>query len=343
MSRPTVTEPIVRVPEIGELEKICQLARKCYGDTHNEFIYDAQAMADAYAEGSYIPIIGEDPGSGALIGHLCLMRHEWTSMVPVIELAFIDHEYRCPGLSMKLGAKVKAVAADLQVPGLMDFCVTTHKMSQKATKMIDMMPCSMFMNLIPQGLDAQQMLTTGQKKGTSINYYQAYDHSPMTVYPPEKHQAMIEEIYGWLDLPRTYASGNRGALPKKADLVLRHSPHQRENISDILIKSDGADLEEQLKHALEECRGYNRDSIFIFAPLASPSAPHIHDVAAALGFSFSGIMPHVAQGKDSFFMQWLRDPIQMTAIQTYGDEGRRLYDYVLDCMIDTLMQRSSAQ
>ncbi|WP_319760481.1 hypothetical protein [Maridesulfovibrio sp.] len=84
----------------------------------------------------------------------------------------------------------------------------------------------------------------------------------------------------------------------------------------------------KIHELLQRCLRKHKDAIYVFIPTNVPSSPLLVEQLEKVGFSFSGIMPHIHDGHDRITLQWINKTIDLEAIKVYGDNGRKIFDYV---------------
>jgi len=326
--RPTVKDAVVRSPKLEELAEICRLAWRCYGFSQEEFIYDLDALTKKVTSGEFKPVVAFDPTSGNMIGHLGLKYHDPKAKVPELGLAFIDPAYRCPGLSGQLGVAAFKMAKEHGDAGVFDCSVTTHTFSQKGMQNhLGSRPCGLFMGIAASGMQAKELGTSKQEKGSVINHYFAFDRSPGTIHVPPRHQAMVAEIYQWLELPREFGTPDTQSPSGKSSVSIFPLPDEL-NVAFVIVHTIGAETVDEVAKGLRQCKRDRRDAVYAFLPLGVSSSPYLVEQCERMGFSFAGIMPHIHDGDDRMLMQYVSIPIDTEKIRVYGDMSRKLFAYI---------------
>jgi anti-sigma regulatory factor (Ser/Thr protein kinase) len=326
--RPTVKDPDIRLTRVDEMAEVCRLAWRCYGFTQEAFLYDLDALTRKVEKGEFKSVVAIDPDSGNLIGHAGFKYHDPSAKVPELGLAFVDPAYRSPGLPLKMAAKLFAVARAEGDRGIFDCSVTTHTFSQKGMQEMGSRPCCLMLGIAASGMQAKELATSRQEKGSVMNHYFAIDRSPETVYFPERHQAMIAEIYRWLEVPRTF--GEPAPVdPERASAVSVFPLPDELNVAFVDVHSIGGETAHEVAEGLRRCRAKRMDAVYAFLPAHDAASPALVEACEGMGFFFAGIMPHIHDGHDRFLLQYVGIPLDMDAIRMYGDMSRRLKEYVV--------------
>jgi anti-sigma regulatory factor (Ser/Thr protein kinase) len=328
--RPTVKDAVIRPPEQHELAEVCRLAWRCYGYTQEDLLYDLDLLTKKFLSGEFKPVVAFDPASGAMIGHGGLKYHDPKVKVSELGLAFVDPAYRCPGLSARMGTAVFDIARENGDAGVFDCSVTTHTFSQKGMQeFLGSRPCSLLMGIAASGMQAKELATSEQEKGSVMNHYFAFDRSPGTIYVSPRHQAMVDEIYHWLELPREFGVPEMEPPPGESAVSVFPLPDEL-NVAFIIAHTIGTDTVDEVAQGLRQCKRDCRDAVYAFLPLGVSSSPYLVEQCERLGFSFAGIMPHIHDGDDRILMQHVSIPLDPEKIRLYGDMSRKLFSYILE-------------
>jgi len=327
--RVTVKEPEVRLAEVTELPEVCRLAWRCYGFTQEEFLYDKDALIKKVENGEFTPVIAIDPDSGNMIGHIGFKYHDPAVKVPELGLAFVDPAYRSPGLPKTMAQVLFDLAEAEGDKGIFDCSVTTHTFSQQAMHEMGSRPCSLLMGIAADGMQAKELATSRQEKGSTINHYYAFDRTPRTLYVSPRHHDMVAEIYDWLELPRTLEAGSVDPATGESSVSVFPLPDEL-NVAFVIVHTIGESTAQDVADGLHQCKRDRRDAVYAFLPMGVAESPQLMEQCERMGFSFAGVMPHIHDGDDRLLMQYIDIPLNLDAIRMYGDMSRKLFDYIKD-------------
>ncbi|WDP91484.1 MAG: GNAT family N-acetyltransferase [Desulfobacter sp.] len=322
------SEPVIRLTELSELQDVMRLAWKCYGYTQEALLYDINALKQKVESGELISIIAIDTTREAVIGHIGLKHHDNAVNVPEMGLAFVDPAYRKGGLAIALGKKAMEFARLNNYPGVFDCSVTTHTFSQQGMQAIGSRPCGVLFGIVAEGMQARQLETSNQEKGSVINHYYAFDRSQRTVYIPPRHQDMVFQIYKWLELPREFKAGDMKPASGLSNVSILPMPEEH-NAAFIVVHTIGRKTKEEVKTALCEFKRKRADAVYVFLPLESCHLCWLVEQLEKEGFGFAGIMPHIHDGGDRLLMQYLSFQVNPSSIKLYGAMPQKLFNYIL--------------
>nr|WP_320114944.1 ATP-binding protein [uncultured Desulfuromonas sp.] len=328
--RLTVDDFEIHCPEEHELAEISRLAWKCYGYSQEELLYDLDLLKKKFRCGEYRPVVVIDATTRAMVMHSCLKYHDPNSHVPEYGLAFADPAYRVPRQAVRaMASKAFELARNNGADGVFDCSVTTHTASQKGMQVYcGSQPCSLFFAIAAAGMQARELSTSVQEKGSVINHYFAFNRTVKQVFCPPRHLDIMRCIYQWLELPREFSQPQTCALTGDAETDVFALPDEL-NVVFITVRKIGEQSVEQIGQALRDARLKRRHAVFVFIPLGMPAAPALVDHCEKMGFSFAGLMPHIHDGDDRILMQYVDCPVNLDAIRVYGDHSRQLFDYVV--------------
>lgn len=327
--RPTVKDPIVRMARPDELAEVCRLAWRCYGFTQEEFLYDLQALTKKVENGEFKSVIGIDPESGDMIGHAGFKYHDPSVNVPELGLVFVDPAYRSPGLAPKMTQLLFDMARSEGDKGVFDCSVTTHTFSQKGLQEImGSRPCALMLGIAASGMQAKELATSKQEKGSVVNHYYAIDRTRETIFIPPHHQEMVADIYGWMEVPRDFGVPDMEPPTGTSSISLFPLPDEL-NVAFIIVHAIGADTVKEIADGLQQCRRDRMDAIYLFLPINDKAAAYLIDQCEGMRFFFAGVMPHIHDGQDRALLQFVDIQIDFDAIRVYGDMSRQLKSYVM--------------
>lgn len=325
--RESVKNSICRPSNLEDLPDICRLAWKCYGYTQEEFLYDTNALTEKFKTGEFKSIIIIDTDRNIILGHIGLKYHDPAIKVSEAGLGFLDPTYRFPGATKRLGKAAINLSRNHGDMGMFDCSVTTHTFSQKIIQELGSSPCGLLLGITAMGMTVKELAVSEQTKGSTVNHYYAFDRSPKTIYIPVQHQKMVKQIYQWMELPREIKDSGEKAVSGESSTDVFNLPDEL-NVSFIIVNKIGRESVSDVVKAFEECKGNRKDAVYVMLPTDEPSCPYLVGELEKIGFSFSGVMPHIHNGGDRITLQWLNVKLDMDAIRVYGDKTRKVFDYI---------------
>ena len=326
--RQLVINALCREATEADLAQICRLAWKCYGYTQEDLLYNLDLLKEKFKKGEVKPIIFIDPDSGNMIAHEALKYHDPNVRVPELGLAFIDPAYRCPNLTKRFSKEASRISKEHDDKGLFDCSVTTHIFSQRAVQeYLGSTPCGIMLGIAATGMQAKELTTTQQKKGSIINHYLPFDKTSHKIYIPDHHKKMLQKIYDWMDLPREFLAPEIQEPTGESSIVTFPLPDEL-NVSFIIVNNIGANSVEEIRQSFKSCKNERRDAVYIFIPSGVPYSPYIVKQCEEIGFFFAGIMPHIHNGDDRITLQWLNIDLDFSKIKVYGDKSTVLLNYI---------------
>ncbi len=325
--RPTVKEGVIRIASEDDASEICRLAWRCYGYTQEAVLYDVTLLQKKIASGELVSVVAIDPQSQQIIGHMALKYHD-DSKVPELGLAFIDPSFRCPGLSAMMSGFIARYSQKKGDKGIFDCSVTTHIFSQKANQTeFGSTPCCIMLGIAAKGMQAKELSTVVQEKGSVVNHFLPFMRDKKTVYAPDKHRQMIARIYQWLEMPRNFADIESEKTCGVSEVFSFPLPEEL-NASFIIVNSIGGQTGQEISQNLENWNKNRMDAVYLFLPLCDPGLPEIVTQAEKDGFFFAGVMPHIHAGGDRLLMQYINIDLDPENIRLFGEKSKELFNYI---------------
>jgi hypothetical protein len=214
---------------------------------------------------------------------------------PELGLAFVDPAFRCPGLTKRLAETAFQLARDNGDVGVFDCSVTTHTHSQKAMQeYFGSRPCSLFLGIAAEGMQAKELATTRQEKGSVMNHYYAFDRSGKTVYVTPRINAWAGHLRWW-SCPGSSAA-RPGAAPGPSSGC--GSPAEDAELASWCSRL-GQNTSPRWPR-LHHCRTQRMHAGVRLLPKGM-AGPRPCGTVRAHGFFFAGIMHHIHGGDDRSF------------------------------------------
>jgi serine/threonine-protein kinase RsbW len=222
-------------------------------------------------------------------------------------------------------------AAEQGLRGLYAEAVTVHPFSQKSNlalggfetgvQLADEAPTVTFRQIDDRA--------TRTRTATVLYYFKTSEAPRRVVYPPAHHRAMVQRIYEHGGLGRDVRTGPTGPLPPAARPDLHVDVFPRWSEASLRVTAYGRDLPELVRSRLRELCRRRIDWISLDLPLSDPALPEACASLEALGFSFAGVIPELADG-DVLRLQYLNAvETDLESAQICSDFGRDLYAYVV--------------
>jgi anti-sigma regulatory factor (Ser/Thr protein kinase) len=321
---------IIRQPTVDDLPSIRRLTWRSYGYHYVSQFYDMKKLRAMFESPCYLPAIAVDPETKEALFHIALELESPNDTVPEEGMAFLDPTIRCPGLTSKVSEFLHAIAKQKGFHGIRAETVTTHTQSQKGlAEAYGTIPCAVLLACGKADFVPSDLPIAVQNRVTEITHYCVMDRTPAAVYVPARHARMISEIYGWMDMPRTFMAASPSELPELSKM--QDVPSVEMNRFKINVTTIGKDCVDQIRAKMDEARKNGFEAIYLKLPLDTPATASIADECEKMGLFFAGVVPFALQGRDALVLQWVGVPLDMDAIKIYGDKGRVLFDYVKKC------------
>jgi len=146
-----------------------------------------------------------------------------------------------------------------------------------------------------------------------------------TIFVPERHQAIVTEIYANLQAPMELGI----AAPAGGHGAIRISIGP--SLATIRAEQLGGDTAHQIRHAKREIvERSHAATVYVELPLGDPATPSVAEALEEEGFGFIGVAPCFGpRGDDLLRLAYLVEPLQREPIKTADEFCGRLVDYAL--------------
>jgi hypothetical protein len=159
-------------------------------------------------------------------------------------------------------------------------------------------------------------------------YYFKYLTPPAQakVCAPSRHREVLGRIYGNLGVSceSLEPSGSLG----HGEVTVHYD--RETGAGTIQVNRIGSDTLPEIEQAQRDlCDMAGAAVIGLNLPLAQGTTPYLADAAAALGFFFSGVLPHSAPDGDFLRLQFLNAELNLERLHLASQLARELLAYVL--------------
>ena len=219
--------------------------------------------------------------------------------MPEISTVVTRKEFRGLGLFAKFMNYCMELGKERGFRALMGQPVAFHPLSQKAFLRSGFTPTAVLLAYIPPDIESEYNKDNRRLDlFASVKLLDTEAHS--LLYPPKQLRPFVEKVYRDLgmkyDLQESSRRGDTTQISIQSNQPLRSTK--------IVLHSGAADLEQVLKHAINEAIRRKHEMIELFLSLRAESCPYCYESAKKCGFFFSGLMPG-AENADYLLLQLL--------------------------------------
>jgi len=319
---------VIRRMRADEAVQVSQLMYRAYGNTYfNADVYypDRVAAQDAHGVVASFVAVAAD---GTVVGHYGL---EFDQTGPVAEggQAVVDPAHRSRGLlnQMRDAAGVEARARNLV--GLYGDAVAVHTRTQQLHVSHGGHVCGVELGISPKTEKFRQLAESLQQRVTCLLYFDwLTEPASRTVYVPQRHQALIAEIYQNLRCPVIFGTGVTACQETHGTLTVKYNAES----AAAFVRSElmGADTLAAIRRAKRDLvERSHAEVVFVELPLTDPATPGIAAELEKDGLGFAGVAPHFSTRGDILRLVYLVEPLQREPIKTLEPFAGRLVDYAL--------------
>ena len=306
---------------------------RCYGYTYtNDFIYYPDRVLALIERNLLRSFVGVNP-AGDVVGHSGIIRDHQDSRVAESGMAVVDPRYRHHHLLQSINSQHQRACQEMHLVGTYADAVTVHPITQKANVQIGACETGILLAEVPAITAFRGLAETPHQRGSVVVYYHPIGEAPLRqVYLPPRHKALLESIYGRLDLRRTFCDLSP-ADTADSDPPTGSSLHvelkERRSLARIEVEVAAADLVASVSHKLREVTLQRFDVIHLDLPLGDRTAMAAVDEFARLGFFYGAVIPELREG-DVLRLQYLNNvEVDPDALVLYSDESKRILGEIL--------------
>jgi len=315
----------VRTFQEKDAIKIARIIYRTYGYTYpNEDLYYPDKILNLNKSGELISIVSYDKLHDEIVGHYGLERPN-LMMVAESGQAVVAPKYRSFGLMKKMRNLVENKARELGLEGIFSQPVTTHTFSQQVNEDFGSHVCGFSFGLVPQKMNFKQADKTLSQRGSCVLYFKTLKKRERTINIPNRHRAIVKEIYKNISLP--YKIINRKKTLKEGKVTSNYSSYW--GIGTINVEKIAQDNFKQIKEAF-----YNlifrlkADVIFLNITVEETDIDDLIERVEKEKFFFTGIHPSIINNQDAIRFEYLNGIIDESQIKIYSSEARKIFNYI---------------
>lgn len=319
---------VCRSMEAGEAIEVSRCFFTAYGYSYiHEDVYYPERLAAKNASGDLYSAVAIAPG-GEVVSHAALIFDKNLPGIAEIGMGATKPCYQGNSVVGKLSGLILSEGANRGLNGFYSNTVTVHPYSQKVVSRMKGKECAFF---LAHSLNSTQFKgiseSRSERSSVLVYYLPARPLEMSLIYPPLRHQEVIQSIYNNLGREIQYGppadpSGLTGGT------AMENSLNIRRRTAVINFSHYESDLKDKLKEAIYQIKRGRIEVAEAFLNLNDPLTPCVYDFMEELGFIFTGIMPGV-QGGDRLVMQYFNGfVVDYDSIALYSDFARGLLQYI---------------
>ncbi|MGC9456343.1 MAG: GNAT family N-acetyltransferase [Halothiobacillaceae bacterium] len=291
-----VDDPVVAVEPLDESRAIelARLVYRSYGYSYvYEDIYYPERIRSNHRAGTLASWVARAQ-SGALVGHVALMKDSPESRAVEWGVAVVDPRWRGQGVMKRLLGAVMTAGAEGDAPVFFAHAVTTHPYTQKTCLDYGFQPVALLLGYAPATLRFRGIAESlAQRESTFISVRLQAPLPRADLYLPPAHAPLLRSLFDSLglgeDVPEGEPSRPAEEVPPTTEFVTHLSAGL--NVARIELTRIGADHACMIAHELRRLCLERIDVILLNVDLADPKAPEAVTVAEQNGFVLAGLTP----------------------------------------------------
>lgn len=329
-----ITEKIeydVRGMKASEAIEISKGAYKSHGYTFfDEIIYYPEQIVALNDSGEIISVVAVTK-EDVFMGHAALHYPEPGAKIVELTFIFVSPEYRGQGCMKRMLDFLFTAPKAYKLEGVYAFAVANHIYSQKTMVGHGLIDCGIELATSPatwvfKGISKGE----SQRISVALSFKYLEKPDPLTLYPPARHKAMIEKLYGNMGAEHDF-SVPPYQKPHFADneSVIDTRVYASEGNAEIFIKKYGANVVHEIKGILKNLLCVEQiAAINLYLSLEDPLTFFMSPAFEEIDFFFSGILPKTRVG-DAIILQFLNNiSFNYDKIIAYSDNAKEILAYI---------------
>lgn len=321
----------VRRMKASEAIEISKGAYKSHGFTFfDEVIYYPEQIVALNDSGEMISTVAATKDD-VFMGHAALHYPEPGARIAELTFIFVSPEYRGQGCMKMMLDFLFATPKRYDLEGVYAFAVANHIYSQKTMVGHGLVDCGVELATSPA-----TWIFKGISKGESqrisvvLSFKYLQKPEPLTLYPPARHRAMVEKLYGNLGAEHDYAVPTFAEPPFTDDhSVIYTKVYASEGNAEIFIEKYGSNVVREIKKILKNLLCVEQiAAINLYLGMEDHLTYFASPAFEESGFFFSGIMPKTRVG-DAIILQFLNNiSFDYDKVTAYSDNAKEIIAYI---------------
>lgn len=301
---------------------------RVYEYSYFEYAYFPEKIRDLIESGLQVSVVALNQDNEIIAYQSYVKRHPG-AFVAELEAGIVDPRYRGRGIFERSAKIITDYAREQGLYGLFIEAVAVHPYSQKTSLAAGAIETGILPGLIPARFNFKKIAKVIKQRHTAVLMYNRLNPEPdRTVYPPCRHRAIIEKIYDYGVLNRTF--GDDTEWPEGMDKLshLEINVNRDMGVACFSLIRYGKDFQDCIRYHLRDMCLQKIDCIFLDLPLSNPATVRGCAMAEMLGFFFAGLVPELDNG-DVLRLEYLNNvKINPSEAVVASDFGKYLLDYV---------------
>lgn len=301
----------------------------CYGYTYiNEHIYFPERFASLVESGEIFSVVAVTPSS-QVASHAALLFSHDTPGIGELGMSVTKPKFR----SQSLGKRVREALfqeVGSKIKGIYTNTVTVHPYTQALNHRYGFKECGLLLALSSTEQVSFKGIAENKRQRIAVDIFFKYllPPTPAVIYPPLKHQEMIQKIYSNLGAPVTFATSNSPEIAEQTITDFTINPKMQ--VASLKIKQGGQDILSCLQRILHQVKREGLQMVKAMVNLSDPVTPFIVDSMEKVGFIFTGILPGSQEG-DLILLQYFNGIVaDYESVKLESDFAKDLLAYIRD-------------
>ncbi len=321
----------VHFMDASEAIEVSRCAYNAHGYTFfDEHIYYPERLVELNRHSELISAVAvtED---GKVMGHAALLYPCPGARIAELTFMFVNREYRGQGCMKALIDFLFNCPKKHPLEGVYAYSVANHELAQREAVLVGLLDCGLLLASSPEtwrfkGINDRNP----QRISVVLSFKYFAPPAPRVLYPPERHMAMVENLYrhiGMAGHPLCGGAATENRHPSGTGKIETNLVDS-ENCAEIHVFHYGLETVHEVKKIIRHLCLRQVAAIQLFLPLEDPLTALMAEDMESLGFFFAGIFPLSDVG-EALILQYLNNvDIDYDKIILYTPTAGELRDYV---------------
>ena len=276
---------------------------------------------------SAVATVEKSGGGVEVIAHFALLPAE-NKLVAEIGVAVVVPKYRGLGIMKAMLEFLIEYATENGFTALYGNAYSMHRFSQKNNLKFGFHETAIQLGRFPPST-INSMKEGGLKgSGHVITSFKFLSQgTPVKVYVPVRHKAIITEIYKELGANRIVETTAYTAPTTQQESAIKLTIKPSHLTATIFIEVAGRDIGERINAKRVELENQGINAIYVDFLLQNPGAPAAITEVESCGFCFAGLLPNYSTG-DILRLQRYTTPVDYDELKTESRFAARLKEYI---------------
>ncbi|MCZ6852324.1 MAG: GNAT family N-acetyltransferase [Gammaproteobacteria bacterium] len=315
---------IIRDLQASDATNLVSLFQRCYGRTYGSRVfYDTQALQALIRAGKLRSVVASDDTT--LLGHTGITIRHPDSLVCETGNTVVDPAFRGRGLLKQLGGALRERVLREGFIGYMHYPTTAHEIMQRSSVTGGGRETGVMLAYIADTTEYKALQQRVGRLAATVVYQPFAPAPPRDVLCPARYHRLLEQIYGYLDLPRVLRqASSSSSSPPGGEIASAN--HAERGLLSMTVTGSCEDVGERVSRLVKQ---HKPKIAHVDLPLDDLSVDRTVNELVDRGFFFCAVLPEFAH-TDVLRLQMLDQPTpEDFQPELVNEQAQRLCEFML--------------